>query len=191
MDFITGVLTGDWDKAWNGLGDIVSGVFDGLVALIKAPLNLIIGLVNSMLSGVEKGVNGIIKAMNKLSFDVPDWVPGLGGKTFGFNLRTMSIPRIPALAQGGYVRANTPQLAMIGDNRTQGEVVAPEGKLAELLKTAVSAGGDNAKVVSLLTAILELMKSGMVMMVDEQVFARLTLDAVDRAAQSGYVPVRI
>lgn len=191
MDFITGALTGDWDKAWNGLGNIVKGVFDGLVALVKAPLNLIIGLVNGMLSAVEKGVNGIIKMINKLSFNVPDWVPGLGGKTFGFNLKTLSIPRIPELAQGGYVRANTPQLAMIGDNRTQGEIVAPENKLAELLKNAVAAGGDNSQVVALLSAILELMKSGVVMMVSEKVLGELSLAAADRASRAGYQAIRI
>lgn len=191
MDFITGVLTGDWDKAWNGLGSIVKGVFDSLVALVKAPLNLIIGLVNGMLSAVEKGVNGIIKMINKLSFNVPDWVPELGGKTFGFNLKTLSIPRIPELAQGGYVRANTPQLAMIGDNRTQGEIVAPENKLAELLEKAVSAGGGNTQVVSILTAILELMKSGVVMMVNEKVLGELALLAANRANRAGYQAIKI
>ena len=157
MDFITGVLTGDWEKAWKGLGNIVQGVFDGLVALVKAPLNLIINLVNGMLGAVERGINGLIGVINNLSFDVPDWIPGIGGKTLGFNLKTASIPRIPALAEGGYVRANTPQLAMIGDNRTQGEIVAPEGKLAELLNEAVNAGGGNAQVM-VLTEILNVLK---------------------------------
>lgn len=190
LDFITGVLTGDWDKAWNGLGDIVSGVFDGLVDLVKAPLNLIIDLVNGLLGGVEKGINGIIGMVNKLSIKIPD-NPITGPVNIGFNLKPVSIPRIPALAQGGYVRANTPQLAMIGDNRTQGEVVAPEGKLAELLKAAVSAGGDNSRVVSLLSAILELMKSGAVMMIDERVLGRFVVDEVDRATQSGYLAIRV
>lgn len=157
MDFITGVLTGDWEKAWSGLGDVVKGVFDGLVALVKAPLNLIIGLVNGMLGAIERGINGLIGAVNTLSFDVPEWVPGIGGRTLGFDLRAASIPRIPALAEGGYIRANTPQLAMIGDNRTQGEIVAPEGKLAELLREAVNAAG-GAQTATMLSAILELVR---------------------------------
>ena len=153
-------------------------------------MNLIIDLVNGLLGGVEKGINGIIGMVNKLSIKIPD-NPITGPVNIGFNLKPVSIPRIPALAQGGYVRANTPQLAMIGDNRTQGEVVAPEGKLAELLKAAVSAGGDNSRVVSLLSAILELMKSGAVMMIDERVLGRFVVDEVDRATQSGYLAIRV
>ena len=61
-------------------------------------------------------------------FDIPDWVPGLGGKSFGLHIPHISEVSIPRLAQGGFVRANTPQLAMIGDNRHQGEIVAPEDK---------------------------------------------------------------
>lgn len=190
MDFITGVLTGDWDKAWNGLKNIVKGVFDALVGLVKAPLNLIIGLVNGLLGAVEKGVNGIIKMVNKLSIKIPD-NPITGPVDIGFNLKPVSIPRIPALANGGYVRANTPQLAMIGDNKTQGEVVAPENKLAELLKAAVSAGGGNARVVALLTAILELLQSGAVMLVDGRELGRLALDEARRSNESGYRAIKI
>lgn len=63
---------------------------------------------------------------------------------------------IPRLAQGGFVKKNTPQLAMIGDNRHQGEVVAPEGKLdAMALKAAqLAAGSGNAEIIALLKQII-------------------------------------
>ena len=101
IDFIDGVFSGDWEKAWNGIKNIFKGTWDGLVAIAKAPINLIIGLVNGMLSGVESALNFVIKGLNKLSFDVPDWVPGIGGSTFGFNFAPVDIGKIPYLAKGG------------------------------------------------------------------------------------------
>ena len=64
IDFIRGVFTGDWDRAWNGVKDIFGGVFDALVGLAKAPLNLIIGLLN----GAIGAINGMINGLNRMSF---------------------------------------------------------------------------------------------------------------------------
>lgn len=80
VDFISGVFTGNWEKAWQGLKDIFLGIVNSLVELVKAPMNAIINVIN----GVIGGLNGI---------KIPEWVPGLGGK--GIN-----IPLIPRLAKG-------------------------------------------------------------------------------------------
>lgn len=79
----------------------------------------------------------------------------------GVNVGRIGNLNLPRLAQGGYVKANTPQLAMIGDNRHQGEVVAPEDKLMELYKKANSEMGigNNAKVIQLLEKILKLLET--------------------------------
>lgn len=138
IQFIVGVFTGDWQKAWDGIKNIFKGVFDSLVALVKTPVNKIIDIINGMVSGVVKGINTVIKAINNISFDMPDW---LGGGHVGFNLKTVTAPKIPKLAEGGFVKANTPQLAIIGDNRHQGEVVAPEDKLREMAMQAVREAG--------------------------------------------------
>lgn len=121
IDFIVGVFTGNWKKAWGGVKDILKGVWDSLVGIVKYPLNLIIDAINFLIRG-----------MNKISIKTPDWVPLIGGKKFG-----ISIPTIPKLAQGGYVGANNPMLAMIGDNKTEGEIVAPESKIYEQTYRAV------------------------------------------------------
>lgn len=97
IEFLSGVFSGDWKKAWEGLKKIMEGVFDSLYAVVKLPLNLII-----------EGVNTLIKGLNKLNFDFPDWIPMIGGKKFNVN-----IPTIPKLAQGGIV--SNPTLAMIGE----------------------------------------------------------------------------
>ena len=93
--FVKSIFTGNWKKAWQGVKKIFKGVWDTLYSVVKAPINLIIGAVNKMTSAIESAVNWIIDGINSLSFDVPDWVPGIGGETFGFDLDTISIPEIP------------------------------------------------------------------------------------------------
>lgn len=141
IQFITGVFTGNWEKAWEGIKNIFKGIFDSLVALVREPVNAIIDCINGMIKGVVKGINTVIKTINSISLKIPDWVPEVGGKKIGFNLKSVTAPEIPKLAGGGFVKKNTPQLAIIGDNRHQGEVVAPEDKLREMAKQAVREAG--------------------------------------------------
>ena len=122
IDFIVGVFTGDWKKAWEGVKKIFKGIWDSLVAVIKLPLNLIIDGINALLSGIATGVNTAIKAINKLSFTVPDWVPGIGGSKFGFDIKEIKAPQIPKLATGGIVTQET--LARIGEGGKK-EAVLP------------------------------------------------------------------
>lgn len=106
IDFIRGVFTGDWERAWQGVQNIFGGIFDGLVALAKAPLNMVIGILNAGISGI----NTLIRGLNGIHFSVPDWVPGLGGKSFGINIGT--IGKIPYLAKGGILSKGS---AVVGD----------------------------------------------------------------------------
>ena len=92
-----GIFTGDMKTTLEGFKQIFKGVFDSLWSIAKAPLNLII-----------RGINWLIKGANKIHFDTPDWVPGIGGKTFGIN-----IPQIPLLAKGGVI--SQPTQAIIGE----------------------------------------------------------------------------
>ena len=136
MNFITGVFTGDMEKALEGLKKIFKGVFEALWGIVKFPLNQIID-----------GINTVIKGLNKISFKLPDWIPGVGGKSFGINIST-----IPKLAQGGIVGANSPMLAMVGDNRTQREAIAPVDDLMGMISSAVLAamnaqGGRSGDIV--------------------------------------------
>lgn len=135
-----------WSQSWNAMKTTVTNIFQGIWSTIKGIINSILGGIEKMANGVVSGINAVIRALNNLSFTTPDWLPdGLGGKTFGFHIGEMSNVSLPRLAQGGYVKPNTPQLAMIGDNRHQGEVVAPEDKLEEMamqaVKNASVAGG--------------------------------------------------
>lgn len=139
IDFIAGVFTGDWSRAWTGVKEIFGGIWDAFVGLVKTPVNLIIGILNGLITAAEFCVNAIGSALNSINVDVPDWVTDLTGLTsIGFNLPTWHAAKIPYLAQGAYVKANTPQLAMIGDNLHQGELVAPEDKLQAMVNAAVA-----------------------------------------------------
>ncbi len=82
IQFITGVFTGNWQQAWEGVKSIFGGIFDTLAALCKTPINAVIGIVNGAISG-----------LNKLGLTIPDWVPIIGGKA-------INIPTIPMLYKG-------------------------------------------------------------------------------------------
>ena len=120
VDFIAGVFTGDWERAWNGIKDI----FDSVWNFIRGIINAILGGIEGMVNGVIKGLNFMINALNKLSFDVPDWVPAIGGKKFGFNIKNISEVSIPRLADGGMVNSGTAFIA----GEAGAEVVANIGK---------------------------------------------------------------
>lgn len=95
IDFVTGVFTGNWSLAWQGIQNIFSGIFNGLLSIAKVPLNGIIGLLNIVIDGL----NFLIRGLNKISFEVPDWVPEYGGKKIGINIK--EIGKIPYMANGG------------------------------------------------------------------------------------------
>lgn len=115
----------------------ITNTFNGIWNFMKGIINTILGGIEKLVNGVIKGLNLMIGAMNKLKFDVPDWVPSIGGKKFGFNIPKLSTVSLPRLAEGGYVRANQPQPVIIGDNRTQGEIVSPEGKMLDITLQAL------------------------------------------------------
>ena len=111
ITFIKGVFSGNWKQAWDGVIQIFSGIMGGLASVAKAPFNALISLVNSAIS-----------ALNTIHVDIPDWVPGVGGKSFG-----IKIPKIPYLAKGGVI--DQPTLAMMGEQGKKEAVVPLERNL--------------------------------------------------------------
>lgn len=169
LDFITGIFTGDWNKCWegitaavNGAKDMMAGILEQITAIFRGQWNVIKSIINSILGGVEKmangvvrAINGVIRSMNALKFDIPDWVPGMGGKSFGFNIGQVKGVSIPRLAKGGIV--STPTLAMMGENNKKEAVVPLErnlewrdaiaGKIVERMGAGGSGGGLTAAEV--------------------------------------------
>ena len=106
IDFIRGVFTGDWQRAWEGVKEIFRGTFNAFASLAKAPINSVIALLN----GAINGINMMIDALNSISFKIPDWVPLLGGKSFGLHLARVG--SIPYLAKGGILSSGS---AVVGE----------------------------------------------------------------------------
>lgn len=134
-----------WGQAiefFKGLGSAIVGAFQMMGEDVKA---LFSGIWQGLTSGFKgfinffiKGINTLIGGANKLSFTAPEWVPGLGGKTIGFNL-----PTIPLLAKGGI--ATAPTLAMVGEGREH-EAILPLSKLQSLIQRAKGTGGGGGNV---------------------------------------------
>ena len=119
-------------SAWSGAGSWFRlHILDPLQNGFKNMSNGIIGFLNGLISGAAAAVNGVVNAINRLQFTVPNWIPGLGGKKLGFQLRTVSIPQIPYLAQGAVLPANKPFMAVVGDQRHGTNVEAPLATIQE------------------------------------------------------------
>ncbi|MBQ2902412.1 MAG: hypothetical protein IJE49_11285 [Agathobacter sp.] len=102
IEFITGVFSLDWKKAWNGLVNIFSGIFGTIKNVLIMPLNAVIALIETLVNKIIGGWNSLVKALNKFSIDIPSWVPEIGGKKFGINIKTASTITIPRFASGGF-----------------------------------------------------------------------------------------
>ena len=128
IDFLTGVFTGNWEKAWEGIKEVFRGIWNVIIDLLEGFINMIIG------------------GLNKINVSVPDWVPEIGGKSFGFNLEPISIPR---LATGTVVpRQSREFAAILGDNNRETEVVSPLSTMKQAMLEALSeyGGGGNGDV---------------------------------------------
>ena len=150
VDKVTGVFTKIKDKiigVWNTVKTKTTEIWGGIKNAIKTPINSIIGFINGMVSGVVSGMNGMINALNRLSFDVPDWVPLIGGKTFGFNIGNISAPQIPYLAKGAVFRGGEPFLAVVNDQkRGQTNIEAPLKTIQEAVRIELDKFSANSRM---------------------------------------------
>lgn len=201
IEYVLNVISSVWNSIWTGISNFVSGIWNGICNIFSGAgqwftsifqqayngivnvfsgigsffsglwnnicntfTNLGINIGNAISDAVKSGINGVISliertintAINLINggIDLINLIPGVNVGKIG----RLSLPR---LAEGGYVKANTPQLAMIGDNRHQGEIVAPEDKILSLYKQANKEMGigNNDRVIELLKTIIELLRN--------------------------------
>lgn len=124
-----------------GLGKGLTEIWDGIWSMIKGVINTIIGGINGMISAVENAINFVIDCINSLSWEVPDWVPLIGGSTFGFDVPHVSMWKIPELAQGAVIPPNQPFLAVLGDQQSGTNIEAPLETIKQALLEAMGASG--------------------------------------------------
>ena len=161
IEFLTGVFTGDWETAWQGITDIFSGVKDLLCDIINGILSAIEALAN----GVVKGINKVIDVLNGMSFEIPDWVPEFGGKTFGLNIPKLSEISIPRLATGAVIPPNKEFLAVLGDQKSGTNIETPLDTMLQAFEQVAASMLKNVSTTSDSTT----------MELDGETFARLEM----------------
>ena len=155
-DFIVGVFTGDIDRALHGLDNVVRGTVNTVLTVVGSMVNLII-----------KGINWLLGKINTLNFTVPDWVPGIGGKSWSPSVPRLREWQIPQLAQGAVIPPNRRFLAELGDQRSGTNIEAPLETIVQAMRIALG-DSDNREAV---------------MVVDGEVFGRLSYNLGNRESQ--------
>lgn len=115
-------FSGIWNNIKNTFSALGTKIGDAISGAVKSGINGVLGMIEGIVNKFVNMINGAIDIINA--------IPGV-------NIGKLNQLNLPRLAQGGYVKANTPQLAVIGDNKHQGEVVAPEDKMLDMILTAL------------------------------------------------------
>lgn len=134
IDFIAGVFTGDWERAWDGVKRIFKGVWNGIVVVLESAVNLVI-----------KGINWLISKLNTIQIKIPDW---LGGGSFGFNIRPITEVHIPRLAQGAVIPPNREFMAVLGDQKHGTNIEAPADLIRQIVREEMNnaSGGEEITI---------------------------------------------
>lgn len=149
IDFITGVFSGNWEKAWNGIKDFFGGIWDGIWGIIKGFVNLIIDGINLLWTGIYTVVAAIVNTIGGIA----DVIGSIFGQEWGWSMPNEPV-LIPHLATGGLVKA--PTLAVVGDNAGANsgnpEVIAPLNKLQGMLDNS---GGQDTVILGEILSYLK------------------------------------
>ena len=138
IDFIVGVFTGDWTKAWEGVKEIFKGILNNVVSIVEAEINFIID-----------GVNLLISALNRIHFEIPDWVPIIGGKSFGISIPLVSQVALPRLAEGAVIPPNREFMAVLGDQKSGTNIETPLETMVQAFKQAMNESGGRSQTIIL------------------------------------------
>nr|DAI16867.1 MAG TPA: minor tail protein [Caudoviricetes sp.] len=130
VTFLDGLINLDIDKMLSGLKGMVSGALNTVLTIVGSVINLII-----------RGLNWLIEKINSISFDMPDWVPGVGGKSWGPNIPLVKEWQIPQLAQGAVIPPNREFLAVLGDQRSGTNIETPLATMVQAFKQALAESG--------------------------------------------------
>lgn len=141
IDFFNGVFYGDWRRAWNGIKNIFTGIWNAMVAAVKSPVNLIISFMNAMLRGFQRMQNGFASAMNHMNIRLPKWLQEFTGwSSVGFNIGYWSPNYIPYLAKGAVIPPNKEFMAVLGDQKNGNNIEAPESLIRQIVREESGSG---------------------------------------------------
>lgn len=146
------LLVENWDKVkevaskvWNGIKSVWSSAASWFKSKVLDPIkngfklfgNGIISYYEGIANLAIKAVNKIIGAVNKIKFNIPDWVPVIGGKKWGFNINTVKGVKLPRLADGAVFKGNDPYMAIVNDQKHGVNVESPLATIVEAMETAL------------------------------------------------------
>lgn len=169
IGFLTGVFSGNWRKAWEGIKDIFKGIWNVMVSIMEGAMNLIV-----------KALNWVIGKINILHIDIPD-NPITGPFRLGFNIPKISSVTLPRLANGAVIPPNQQFAAILGDQRSGKNLEAPADLIRQMvsegIQAAMSAGGGNSQPIQVN------------IMLDRKVLARAMVNEVNDMTRSAGKPV--
>ena len=160
---ILSYLGKSWVKGMDGIGSVIGKFSDTakkkwtelfktmgnteLGKAIKKPVNTVIYGMEKMINSVISGLNAMVDAMNNLKFDIPDWIPAIGGKSFGLNLTKLEAVDLPKLATGAVFRGGDPYAAIVNDQpRGQTNIETPLATMLQAFNQALDSRGGNGPV---------------------------------------------
>lgn len=180
-DTVVKPIAGFFSELWKGIGSKASDVWDDIKEVYKKAsewfedtvikpikkvfkdgINFLLGFVEGFVNGFISGINAIINALNRLSFDIPEWVPIIGGNSWGFNLSTIGSIELPRLATGAVIPPNGEFAAILGDQRHGRNLEAPEDLIRQIVReegggqeVTINFGGNMAQLIRLLKPYIE------------------------------------
>ena len=137
LDFITGVFSGDWGKAWSGIRTAFSAVWDAIWSVFKGVINLIIDGLNALWRGLYSAIAGVVNGVGSIVEKIGDAI----GKDWGFGIPT-NPPVIPKLAQGAVIPPNRQFLAVLGDQKSGTNIEAPLDTIKQAVAEVLGWGSD-------------------------------------------------
>lgn len=138
IDFIVGVFTGDWTKAWEGVKEVFRGIVNAIMTIVETCINYFID-----------GINLLISALNSIHFEIPDWVPIIGGKSFGINIPLREHVALPRLAEGAVIPPNREFMAVLGDQKSGTNIETPLETMVQAFKRAMNESGGRSQTIIL------------------------------------------
>lgn len=126
--FMNGDFKGGWAEIWDGIKSVFTGVWKSFATVAAQTLNKIID-----------GINSAISKINKIGFEVPDWIPGIGGKSWHIDIPSIKKIDVPYLAQGAVIPPNREFMAVLGDQQNGRNLEAPEDLIRQIIREELRA----------------------------------------------------
>lgn len=176
ITFISGVFTGDWKKAWEGIKDIFKGIWNGIISTIEGAINFIVD-----------GINLLISAFNKIKINVPEWVPLIGGNSYGVNIPPVKRVELPRLATGAVIPPNREFMAVLGDQTSGKNIEAPENLIRKIVREET---GGSSRLEALLETLIDITREGKTLELDGIAFAKVAKRSLNNNARAYGVPIK-